>query len=99
MLHSPQRLPLLINIGFMAARASTESHLENKFPFTVKDNNSLSDDLWDSVRASLIDLADMDYQSGFYPPASPLLSEFGLLEEYWKLRHYLDLEIPDHPWC
>lgn len=99
MLYNSHRLPLVINIGLMAAQACTESHLDRKFPFTVKEDCSLADDLWDSVRASVIELAEMDHQNGFYPDASPLLTEFGLQQEYWEIRYRLDPEHPDYKWC
>ncbi|KIH84071.1 hypothetical protein UCMB321_2071 [Pseudomonas batumici] len=34
----------------------------------------------------------MDHQNDFYPDASPLLTEFGLLRDYWDIRDRLDPE-------
>lgn len=99
MLHNPQRLPLVINIGLMAMQASVQSHLDKKSPTLVNEDYSLADDLWDSVRAAVVDLAEMDHQSGFYPKVSPLLFEFGLLQEYWKIRDHLDPKHPAYQWC
>jgi len=96
MLHNPLRLPLVINIGLLAAQARTHSKLNIKFPFPNVDDPYTTpyyfraDELWSSVEDSLIELAEMDHRNDFYPDASPLLTEFGLLHEYWRLRTYLD---------
>lgn len=95
MLYNSLRLPLVINIGLLAAQANAHSKLNMKFPFTNVDdpdrtpNYFLENDLWSSVEDSLIELAEMDHKNNFYPNVSPLLTEFGLLQEYWRLRDYL----------
>ncbi|WP_248915989.1 hypothetical protein [Pseudomonas moorei] len=96
---NPQRLPLLINLGFLAAQARTATHLDKKFPFTVKEDDFSTPERWDSVHNALMDLAAMDVENGFYPTSSPILSESGLWKEYWNLRSYFDTEEPDEPWC
>ncbi|WP_040066124.1 hypothetical protein [Pseudomonas batumici] len=97
MLCNPHRLPLLIKIGLLAAQANVHTRLYQKFPIIVDPPNTdpydfLDEELWYSVYELVIELAEMDHQNDFYPDASPLLTEFGLLRDYWDIRDRLDPE-------
>lgn len=40
----------------------------------------------------------MDLQKDFYLDASPLLTEFGLLRNYWDIRDRRYPDSKEHPW-
>lgn len=102
MMHNTQRLPLVIEIGFIAAKASIYSELAKLRTInTAIDPHDdpryfLSSDLWFEALDGVIKLAEMDHRDDFTPECSPMLSEFGLLKEYWEARDRLDPE-PESP--
>ncbi|WP_248800606.1 hypothetical protein [Pseudomonas sp. MWU13-2105] len=94
---NPHRLPLIIKIGLLAAQANVHTTLYEKFPITMDPLDTdpydyLDEELWYSVDELVNELAEMDHQNDFYPDASPLLTEFGLLRDYWAARGRLDPE-------
>ena len=102
MMHNTQRLPLTIEIGLIAAQARVHSELDQLRPINMAidphDDPSyfLSSDLWFGALDMVIRLAEMDHQDNFTPETSPMLSEFGLLNEYWKARDRLDPDAEVH---
>ena len=93
---NPQRLPLEIEIGLIAAQARVHSTLDKQRPINVAidphddPHYFLSSDLWFDALDGVIKLAEMDHKDDFTPEISPTLSEFGLLQEYWQARDRLD---------
>ncbi|MDO9345433.1 MAG: hypothetical protein Q7T99_18340 [Pseudomonas sp.] len=98
MMMNPQRLPLLTEIGLLAAQASVYSELDKLLPSNPAldpDDDpryTLTSDLWLEVRNGVISLAKMDHRDEFTPKNSPLLSEYGLLKEYRRARWELEDE-------
>lgn len=98
MMHNTQRLPLVIEIGFIAAQARTYSELDKLYDIgrTIDPHDDpryfQSSDLWFEALDGVIRLAEMDHRNDFTPETSPMLSEFGLLKEYWEARDRLDPE-------
>ncbi len=96
MIHNAKRLPMLIEIGLTAAQARVYSSLDKHCPINsdIDPHDDprflLSSDLWFDVLDGVIKLAEMDHKDDFTPETSPILSEFGLLQEYWQARDRLD---------
>lgn len=102
MIYNPQRLPLVTEIGLLAAQARVYSELDKHLPTNVAIDPHddpryfLTSDLWFDVLDGVTRLAKMDHCNNFTPETSPILSEFGLLKEYWEARDRLDPE-PEDP--
>ena len=100
MMHFVPRLELLIEIGLLAAQASVYTDLEKQLPIeTALDSQDgpryfESESLWDEASFKISILAEIDVLTGITPKANPMLTEFGLLDEYWKARSRVDLH-PD----
>lgn len=100
MMHYTPRLELLIEIGLLAAQAHIYTELDKQLPIeTALDSQDgpryfESEFLWDEASFKISILAEIDVLTGITPKANPMLSEFGLLEEYWKARSRIDLR-PD----
>lgn len=98
MMMNPQRLPLLTEIGLLAAQASVYSELDKLLPSNPAldpDDDpryTLTSDLWLEVLDGVISLAKMDHRDEFTTKNSPLLSEYGLLKEYRRARWELEDE-------
>ncbi|MCF5097054.1 hypothetical protein GIW56_24525 [Pseudomonas gessardii] len=102
MIHNPQRLPLVTEIGLLAVQARVYSELDKQLPTNVTIDTHddpryvLTSDLWLDVLDGVIRLAEMDHRNNFTPETSPILSELGLLKEYLEARDRLDPE-PEDP--
>ncbi|WLI07586.1 hypothetical protein PSH66_04445 [Pseudomonas sp. FP597] len=100
MMHFVPRLELLIEIGLLAAQARTYTELDKQLRLEVALDSQdgprylESQFLWDEASFMISILAEIDVRTGVTPKANPMLSEFGLLEEYWKARSRIDLH-PD----
>ena len=100
MMHFVPRLELLIEIGLLAAQARVYTDLEKQLPIeTALDTQDgprylESQFLRDEASFMISMLAEIDVLTGITPKANPMLTEFGLLEEYWKARSRVDLH-PD----
>jgi len=96
MIHNAKRLPMVIEIGLIAAQARIHSALDIQCPINVATDPHddpryfLSSDLWFDAVDGVIKLAEMDHKNNFTPETSPILLEFGLLQEYWNARDRLD---------
>ncbi|MBB6288679.1 MULTISPECIES: hypothetical protein [unclassified Pseudomonas] len=97
MIHNSERLPLVIQIGLIAAQARVYSALDEQRlinvaidPHEDPQHFLASDHLWFDALNGVIKLAEMDHRYDFTPETSPMLSEFGLLQEYWRARDRLD---------
>ena len=100
-MHNPERLPLLINIGLIACQARFYSELDGYRSIMPADSHedqwiSQTSDLWFEATSAVIQLAEMDHRNDFTPKQNPMLSAFGLLEEYWHARGRLDPDPEDH---
>ncbi|WP_016969127.1 hypothetical protein [Pseudomonas tolaasii] len=101
MMHNAERLPLVIEIGQIAAQARFYHWLDETCPIVADAPHEnpryfLSSDLWFEALDRVLRLAGMDHRDNFTPETSPMLSEFGLLNEYWEARDRLDPE-PESP--
>ncbi|MBX8588630.1 hypothetical protein K5D56_04485 [Pseudomonas cichorii] len=82
MTHNPQRLPMVIEIGLLAFQARQHISLD----LQNLDLLSAEVDLWGDVRSKVMELARMDHTDNYTPTTHPMLSDFGLLEDYQKAR-------------
>lgn len=100
MMHNTQRLPLVLEIGLIAAQARIHSELDKLLPIkvTIDPHDDprflLASDLWFNALDMVIRLAEIDHRHNFTPKTSPMLTEFGLLNEYWNARDRID-PVPD----
>lgn len=101
-MHNTKRLQLLIMIGLTAAQARAHKVLD-EISQVIASVDTHDDphffrypDVWLEAQSGVIQLAKLDHLSDFSPGISPMLSEFGLLTEYWDARHRLDPEPESH---
>ncbi|VVM79067.1 hypothetical protein PS663_02222 [Pseudomonas fluorescens] len=100
MMHHAPRLELLIEIGLLAAQARVYTDLEKQLPIEATlDSHGVpryleSQFLRDEASFMISMLAEIDVLTGITPKANPMLSQLGLLDEYWKARSRIDLH-PD----
>lgn len=100
-MNNPLRLSLLINIGLIMAQARVHAALDKHYralaPNDPHDDPHYfrSSDLWFDAVSHVIELAERDHRIGFTPENSPVLSEFGLLDEYWDARERLAPSLRD----
>lgn len=106
--HNPARLPLLLEIGFVASQARFTDWLDKNHPITLQEEDDphdfpiyfLATDLWNKAEELVRRLVCMDLTSRFTPGCNSMLQEYGLLEHYREVRYHLDEDedIPFNPW-
>lgn len=88
---NPKRLPLLLDIGLMAARAFVQERLDQQvLPGEAKPDPHAPDH-WYSVLNKLEDLARMDHEDNYTPNSEPILSGAGILVAYQIYRHWHEI--------
>ncbi|WP_122417215.1 hypothetical protein [Pseudomonas viridiflava] len=88
---NPKRLPLLLDLGFLASRALTQEYLDHQvlpgetkpIPYALV--------YWDAVLDKLEDLARMDHEDNYTPASEPILEGAGVFNSYGVLRHWIKL--------
>ncbi|MBX8588631.1 hypothetical protein K5D56_04490 [Pseudomonas cichorii] len=93
MLHNPQRLPAVIEIGLLATQAKLHSLIDMHHSDAISE---ASGDVWDTLYSKVIELAIMDHRHNFTPKSSPTLADNGLLKIYQEARDSYNPEHDDY---
>ncbi|QHE95740.1 hypothetical protein ACKUFS_03890 [Pseudomonas cannabina] len=93
---NPNRLTLLLDIGFLVSRAKAQENIDRLIIAGDVPPPPMAHIYWEDVFDKLEELALMDHIDDFTPDQSPMLEGTGCLKSYQTLRHWYKLgDMPD----